>query len=307
MNPKKMLIWAVIALLMVFLIMFGTLFIVSLIILIQEAYIDTSTIMMVVLNGGLACACVLLLRVLIMKVRTKPNKSVSQFKRDMKLRYDAVCPNCDSRLSVCEKNSNTNIIRLNTVKLNVVNDYYCPSCKTRFDISSNYGRFTPAERELPQQTGIRHGVNMKAKALWMIFAMLPIALGVLFAFTVLAYMQDQYGYIPVVSGIVMTIPLLAFVYLAVLFFKKWRQLLVLYYELIENGLIINDRSGRHYYAWEDFRIVSYIPKYMNQQDIYIFDLNQRVFTLDSGIEDYRQLADKIVAQIRPTAILDISD
>lgn len=216
------------------------------------------------------------------------------------------CTDCGSRLAVCEKNSDSNIIRLNALNRSAVTEYYCPSCDKHIDTSAKLERFIPQERVLPEQNGERHYILKRIQNSWLrvfaVFAASGVLLTIIEVRLIVVSIQVQH----VLAGII-SFGLLAFAsfYLAYPLYGKWRASAVMYYEIVEDGLILQERDGKHFYAWDDFRIVTLMPEYQGRQNIYIFDLKQRVIMVDDGIEKHRDVAYDIIDHIRQIAKIDI--
>lgn len=300
--------WIMIIVLAVIIAVFGWMSISSLLRILMNG-LTTLDVVLVIFSGVITLFCIWRL-CMYLKKRTgfdKRNENrQSLITTNDILLIPKTCPDCGSRLAVCEKNSNPNIIRINALDRSAVTEYYCPSCDKRIDTSAKLERFIPQERVLPEQNGKRHYVLKRIQNSWLRafvgFATAGVLLVVIEIRLIVVSIRVQH----VLAGIIF-FGLLAFAsfYFAYLLYGKWRASAVMYYEIVEDGLMLHERDGKHFYAWDDFRIVTLTPEYQGRQNIYIFDLKQRVIMVDDGIEKHRDVAYDIIDHIRQIAKIDI--
>lgn len=232
------------------------------------------------------------------------------------------CPDCGKRLAECEKDNTS--IRLNAYVLDkwVDHEYYCPHCDKRV----NKKLLWPARinnRKAPEAHGTRYirkrhansanlFGNLGDDTVWRIFGIIlaimfaAIIIGVLPIF--LTELAESY-YSAVSSGafIILMMILLIFLQLAV-WCVLWtvertigyviNRLFITYYEVTEEGLIVKEPFRKRFYAWEDFRLLSIRAGYFEGASGYVFDLEQRVLIIDSGVEYYINLAESIMEPLR---------
>ena len=245
------------------------------------------------------------------------NKAFSQYDKQIKihdmirimgkvLNVSKACPDCEARLAVCEKTNSSDLIRLGTLFHSGKCEYYCPACEKRFDLSLKAKEFVPVERELPEKNGKRFYITSASRNVqlfaFLLFTFLGLWLTAALIQTTVLFIQAAVKH-SFVSLFYLGLPVL-FLFLAYRFCINWLEYRILSFELVDDGLVLTERKGVHFYAWEDFRIVTMIPKHNGQHEVYIFDMKQRVLTITKDIEQHEELAYKIIEHIEETAKVD---
>ena len=217
------------------------------------------------------------------------------------------CPVCGARLAVCEKGDDNAFIRLTTIYSDVQAEYCCTACDQRFDIKQPLADFADMQRVLPQQQGTRYRVTGNRKrgliggaALLAVFAAFCICITIRGVYLLIQSANIMY------AGPLLGFGFGAFAFssMAFRYFSAWHDSIAFLYELVDDGLIIHERIGTRFYAWEDFRIVAYVPGSRGHGEAYAFDLKQRVLLINDNYERYSQLVGTIIAHVGETARID---
>ncbi len=213
------------------------------------------------------------------------------------------CPVCLSRLAACDKNAGEKTLSIEIVNVDYV--YFCPNCNQYFDTQEEYYRFVPPERPIPRENGTNFRFMSPIRQR---FFKSSLMLTLAFLFTLLLSIfcaqHTPWGPHMAAGSIVGGLLSLFCVLYAFRYWRQWFLFNTICMELIPSGLILHERDGRHFYAWQDFRIVTVLPNYFAQKDAYLFDLKQRLITIDAGIEDHEALINGILSHIRYTAHID---
>lgn len=240
----------------------------------------------------------------IRKHRRRETRTDKMIERSLRTRQmgkmlsaNCACPACGSRMAVCQKGEPLRLQMVTLSKQVAESEYYCPRCDERRPPQGDYVPFRPEERPIPEEVGkvyrIRPGFLYGfALVQWLAF----LALGLLClraAFNAVEVARSLEGYpwsVPFFSG------LMAFVFLggAAVGFLQWMRALRTSIAMTDGGIILKELGGRHYYAWSDFRLATRLQRQVLGKDAYAFDLEQRVLMIDSGMQEYHELADLIL-------------
>ena len=264
--------------------------------------------------------CIYLLRKLLGKksvvyyIRKENERVLDRYANRLKmtkvLKTPRKCPTCGARLAVCEKNDQSTFIRLYYILNPVQHEYYCQQCDQHFDASIKLRKCIPDERPVPQQTGRRFNVIKEARMKLLRRFLIIGAIWVFFVIGVIGAIQTVLSLSSIeMSKNVPSIGLICgvaglFLYITYLAWTDWLELDRLCYELIDEGVIVHTRIKRHFCAWEDFRIVTFIPGNIEHPHAYVFDLRQMVFTIDTPIEHYTDLVYDMIEHVKETANID---
>lgn len=210
------------------------------------------------------------------------------------------CPDCGRRLAVCQRGEPLRLQTLSLGKRFAENEYYCLTCQQRYPAQGSYAAFEAEARPLPDQSGPRYRA---AGGFLFVYGILPCLLflllglaflrGTLTSAAMASAMEPGFGGVVFVSGLLAAVLLLGAVTMAL----SLSRLMGLSYEVLEQGIILREGKKAGFYSWEDFRLATRLERHFRGRDSYVFDLEQRVLTIDCGLRDYEGLADAILEKI----------
>ena len=242
-------------------------------------------------------------------------KKVEQQKRvNISLHMNKACPACGARLALCEKNHDHSQIKIKTDNRDTEMEYYCPVCDKWLGMETQYEKFMPDQRGIPDQTGTRYKILSKVTSkvlrtalMWLVIGMLFFMGGIWLISTASVAKNEgivsAYGFC-MFFAFVTSVLAFSFLYIASSVFKIWRRMRAGYYEVLDNGLLVKEGKQKNFYAWEDFRVVSLIPDSYDNKDAYAFDLAQTFLAIDAGVGNHTELASSIIDNIRQSARID---
>lgn len=212
------------------------------------------------------------------------------------------CPDCGQRLDVCDQ---TPQLRINPIRISSSCEYYCPICNKKFGVNGHYADYIAQERDIPQIDG--EAFRPRRVILVLIFSVLLIFsfLGVLYLIAAIrTILTFQEGNLPenFKFFVLLQMSLISLFFLGMAFalFKIWNRSRIVFFRLMDSGLVSFDGIAERYFMWEDFRIAQYLPKAYIGKPLYAFDTKEHQFAVTPEVKDYKRLCEAIMEKVSGT-------
>ena len=212
------------------------------------------------------------------------------------------CPDCSQRLAVCLKPASPQAFpQLNVGNRQAESAYYCPHCKSYYDVEADYAEYTPQPKQPFAGDGQKYPYApsfIRSRVMRVLIIQGLAAAGVIPLFLLsIGQLVQEFSILHWAAVVACGVILFALVF----FFSYYCKLLALckraYFEIGEQGVIFCDGVETQYIPWQDFRMAQAIADESALGDSYLFDTSERPLALNENLDGFHAAALRIARHL----------